>query len=94
MGIPKLPKFKTDALQAARELSSFIVPNIVGIGVAGNAARSLAAASEAASSYCKFFGNTGLAAGAFVDSTNKLNEKDDNNQGSLKRRCFLLRSNG
>ena len=90
VGIPKLPKFKTDALQAARELSSFIVPNIVGIGVAGNAARGLAAASKwkaASSATVKFFGNTGLAAGvgAFVDATNKLNEKDDNLQGSLKK---------
>jgi len=90
VGIPKLPKFKTDVLQSARELSSFIVPNVVGIGVAGNAARGLAAASKwkaASGTVARFFGNTSLAAGvgAFVDSTNKLNEKDDNLQGSLKK---------
>ena len=90
VNIPKLPKFKTDALQSAREISSFVVPNLFIAGRAVQGARALQAATKwkvGQGALAKFIGETGVAAGtgAFVDGVNKINEEDDNLQGSLKK---------
>jgi hypothetical protein len=88
--LPKIPKFKGELQQAAREISSFIVPTILltkGLGAAGKAAQAKVAWEAGKKSLVKFMGEAGIAAGAgaFVDATNKLNESDDNLQGSLKK---------
>ena len=87
---PKLPKFKNELAQAAREISSFLLPTIGltrGFGAAGKAAQAKVGWEVGKSAIMKFIGETGVAAGAgaIVDSTNKLNETDDNLQGSLKK---------
>lgn len=88
--IPKLPKFKNEVMQAAREISSFVIPTIFvtrGLGAGAKAAQAKVAWEAGKNSLVKFLGETGIAAGAgaFVDATNKINESDDNLQGSLKK---------
>lgn len=88
--IPKLPKFQNELTQAAREISSFVVPTVFltrGLGAAGAAANAKVKWELGKSALMKWLGNTGIAAGsgAFVDATNKLNETDDNLQGTLKK---------
>jgi len=88
--IPKIPKFKNEVLQAAREISSFIIPTVFltkGLGAGAKAAQAKVAWKAGKDSLVKFLGEAGIAAGsgAFVDATNKLNESDDNLQGSLKK---------
>lgn len=88
--VPKIPKFKNEVLQAAREISSFIIPTVFvtrGLGAGAKAAQAKVAWEAGKNSLVKFLGEAGIAAGAgaFVDATNKLNESDDNLQGSLKK---------
>lgn len=88
--IPKAPKFKNEVLQAAREISSFIIPTVLltrGLGAGAKAVQAKVAWEAGKNSLVKFLGEAGIAAGsgAFVDATNKLNESDDNLQGSLKK---------
>lgn len=90
INIPKLPKFQNRVTQAARELSSILVPTIVltrGIGGLGKLANARVGWKAGQNELVKFLGETGVAAGAgaFVDATNKLNETDDNLQGTLKK---------
>ena len=88
--IPKIPKFKSDLMQSARELSSIILPTVFltrGLGVVAKGANAKFAWKLGQGELAKFVGEAGLAAGAgaFVDGVNTLNEKDDNLQGSLKK---------
>ena len=88
--VPKIPKFKSELMQAARELSSIILPTVFltrGLGAGARLANAKVAWKVGQSELMKFVGETGLAAGvgAFVDGTNKLNQTDDNLQGSLKK---------
>jgi hypothetical protein len=88
--IPKIPKFKNDLFQAARELSSIVIPTVLitrGLGGAASAANAKVKWELGKNALVKWLGETGVAAGAgaFVDATNKLNETDDNLQGSLKK---------
>ena len=90
VNVPKIPKFKNDLAQAAREISSFIIPTVFltrGLGAAGKAAQAKVGWEVGKSAIMKFIGEAGVAAGAgaIVDSTNKINETDDNLQGSLKK---------
>ena len=90
INIPKLPKFQNRVTQAARELSSILVPTIVltrGLGGLGKLANARVGWKAGQNELVKFLGETGVAAGAgaFVDATNKLNETDDNLQGTLKK---------
>ena len=88
--LPKIPKFKNELFQAAREISSFIVPTVLitrGLGGAASAANAKVKWEMGKNALVKWLGEAGIAAGsgAFVDATNKLNESDDNLQGSLKK---------
>ena len=88
--IPKIPKFKNELFQAAREISSVVLPTILltkGLGAAGAATQAKVKWELGKNALVKWFGEAGVAAGAgaFVDATNKLNETDDNLQGSLKK---------
>lgn len=88
--LPKIPKFKNELFQAAREISSFVVPTILitrGLGGAAAAANAKVKWEMGKNALVKWLGEAGIAAGsgAFVDATNKLNETDDNLQGSLKK---------
>ena len=88
--LPKIPKFKNELFQAAREISSFVVPTVFitrGLGGAASAANAKVKWEMGKSALVKWLGEAGIAAGsgAFVDATNKLNETDDNLQGSLKK---------
>jgi len=90
VNIPKLPKFQNRLTQAGRELSSILVPTIVltrGLGGLGKLANARVGWKAGQNELVKFLGETGVAAGAgaFVDATNKLNETDDNLQGTLKK---------
>jgi hypothetical protein len=88
--VPKVPKFQNDIAQTVRELSSVIVPTAVLTSkgqAAGAAANAQVAWGIGQSALVKWLGNTGIAAGAgaYVDATARLNETDDNLQGSLKK---------
>ena len=88
--IPKIPKFQNDIFQAAREISSFVIPTVLltrGAGAAAGAANAKLKWEVGKSALMKWLGEAGIAAGsgAIVDATNKLNEQDDNLQGSLKK---------
>ena len=88
--VPKLPKFKNEIAQAAREISSFVLPTIFltrGLGFLGKAGQAKVGWEIGKSELMKFVGETGIAAGAgaIVDTTNKLNESGDNLQGTLKK---------
>ena len=89
-GAPKLPKFQNDAAQAVREISSVVVPTLwlTSRGqLAGAAANARIGLGIGKSELVKWLGTAGVSAGAgaFVDATNKINETDDNLQGSLKK---------
>ena len=87
---PKVPKFHNDIAQSVREISSIVVPTLwltakgQNVGAAANARIGLGIGK---SELVKWVGVTGISAGAgaFVDATNKVNESDDNFQGSLKK---------
>jgi hypothetical protein len=88
--IPKIPKFKNDLFQAARELSSIVIPTVLitrGLGGAASAANAKVKWELGKNALVKWLGEAGIAAGsgAFVDATNKLNETDDNLQGTFKK---------
>jgi len=90
VNIPKIPKFQNRLTQSARELSSILVPTILltrGLGGLGKVANARVGWKAGQNELVKFLGETGVAAGAgaFVDATNKLNETDDNLQGTLKK---------
>ena len=87
---PKLPKFRNELAQAAREISSIVLPTIAltRLGsVGGKAAQAKVGSEFGKNALVKFISESGLAAGAgaFVDVTSKLNETDDNVQGTLKK---------
>jgi hypothetical protein len=88
--LPKIPKFKNEVFQAAREISSFVVPTVLltrGLGGAASAANAKVKWEMGKNALVKWLGEAGIAAGsgAFVDATNKINETDDNLQGTLKK---------
>lgn len=88
--LPKHPKYRSQLAQAVREISSVVVPTIAltRVGVkAGKAANTKINAKLGQSELVKWLGEAGVAAGAgaFVDATNKINESDDNLQGTLKK---------
>ena len=90
VNIPKIPKYQNKMIQAGRELASIIVPTILlqrGGNSLGKMANSRVGWKLGQNELVKFIGEAGVAAGtgAFVDATNKLNEKDDNFQGSIKK---------
>ena len=90
VNVQKPPKFKNELAQAAREISSFLLPTIFltrGFSAAGKAAQAKVGLEAGKNALVKFISEAGVAAGAgaIVDSTNKLNETDDNLQGSLKQ---------
>jgi hypothetical protein len=87
---PKLPKFQNEAAQAVREISSVVVPTmwLTSRGqLAGASANARIGLGIGKSQLVKWLGTAGMGAGmgAFVDATNKLNETDDNLQGTLKK---------
>ena len=87
---PKVPKFHNEIAQSVRELSSVVIPTLwltakgQNVGAAANARIGLGIGK---STLVKWVGTTGIGAGAgaFVDATNKINETDDNLQGTLKK---------
>jgi hypothetical protein len=88
--IPKIPKFRNEIAQAARDISSFIVPTLLlhkGLGAAGKAANAKIGWQLGKSELVKFIGEKGVAAGAgvAVDAINTQNETGDNLQGTLKK---------
>jgi hypothetical protein len=88
--LPKIPKFKNELFQAAREISSVVLPTVLitrGLGGAASAANAKVKWELGKNALVKWLGEAGIAAGsgAFVDATNKLNETDDNLQGTLKK---------
>lgn len=90
VNLPKIPKFKSELIQSARELTSIVAPTIMltKAGVkAGNAANARVGWAAGKSELMKWVGEAGVSAGAgaVVDSVSKLNETDDNLQGSLKK---------
>lgn len=93
--IPKAPKFENQVAQSIREISSIVIPTVVlgGAGSAGIAAR--AGQVSKATKLGKFLsdpltkhlGNMAFTAGAgaAVDYTVELNQKDDNLAGTLRK---------
>lgn len=88
--IPKVPKFKNDVAQSIREISSLILPNLLVAGKAVQGIRGIKAVQSsklAQGALARWLGPAAISAGvgAGVDSINKINESDDNLQGSLKK---------
>ena len=88
--IKKVEGFNSPLAQGLREISSFVVPSLLGVGLAGKAIKGLSFVKKsqiAQAALTRMIGNTALSAGvgATVDSVNTLNETDDNLQGSLKK---------
>lgn len=83
LNLKKRAKFENEAIQQARELSSFIIPNIV-VGRAGMKAgaklNTMLPSRLQNSAALKAIGGVGMSAGtgAYVDYTNKLSQTDDN----------------
>jgi hypothetical protein len=90
VNIPKATKYQNQYAQASRELSSFIIPNLVlaktGIG-AGVAANNLAKLKVGQSALVKLLGTAGVetGTGVVVDYINANSTEGDNVQGTLKK---------
>ena len=90
VNIPKATKYQNQYAQASRELSSFIIPNLLlaktGIG-AGVAANNLAKLKLGQSALVKLLGTAGVEAGTgvAVDYINANSLEGDNVQGTLKK---------
>ena len=90
VNLPKHPKFRSDLAETVRQLSSVIIPTIflsrAGIK-GGKALNAKVKAPVGQSELMKWFGEAGVSAGAgaYVDANAKINESDDNLQGSLKK---------
>ena len=90
VNIPKATKYQNQYAQASRELSSFIIPNLVlaktGIG-AGVAANNLAKLKVGQSALVKLLGTAGVetGTGVLVDYINANTADGDNVQGTLKK---------
>lgn len=88
--LKKRPVFENNAVQAVRNLSSFLGPMLLlrkAAGAAGSAAQSRVGAKLGEDAAFKWFANRGLdiGVGAYVGATNKLSESDDNLAGTLKK---------
>ena len=90
VNIPKATKYQNQYAQASRELSSFIIPNLllaktgIGAGVAANNAMKLKVGQSA---LVKLLGTAGVEAGTgvAVDYINANSLEGDNVQGTLKK---------
>ncbi len=81
--IPEIPKFKNQDVQVVREVSSFIGPNLLGIGLLGNTFKAIHGANKIKllqalgnNRAFQWFANRGLEAGvgAAVDQTSRHSE--------------------
>lgn len=90
INVPKVPKFKNELAQAAREITSFVAPTLGltgGLGALGKAAQAKVGWQIGKTELMKFIGEKGIAAGsgAIVDSINQQSTTGDNLQGTLKK---------
>jgi len=92
----KSPRYENEVAQSVRELSSFVLPMIFGAGIVSKGVKGISALPGIARVGAKFpstsrAGKWALSlgldtgVGAFIDSTNKLNQVDDNLAGYLKK---------
>ena len=85
---PKIPEFENEVAQSIREISSIVIPTVLlsGFGSAGLASKAKNI-KFFADPLVKKIGTTGfsMGAGAAVDYTVEINQKDDNLAGSLKK---------
>ena len=92
INMKKRAPFKNDAVQALRQIGSFVIPAVAlkKVGVKGmtavNARMPAPMKAFGNNRYVKFLGEASmdLGAGAYVDYTNKYNESDDNLARTLK----------
>ena len=88
--LPKIPEFENEVAQTVREMGSVVLPTVglaaSGVGIAGAGAK-LSKLKFLADPMVARLGNIGLSAGAgaFVDYTVEINQKDDNVAGVLKK---------
>ena len=93
--IPKVPKFESDVSQSIREISSIVLPT-VGLTMAGGAGLGAAAGRLGTTTKVGKFLNDPLVkslgtkafsagAGAAVDYTVEINQRDDNLAGTLRK---------
>lgn len=92
LDLKKRPEYRNKVVQSAREISSFLIPTVLmtRAGVKGGTALKgkLPLPDKVANSQLlKLIGETSVAAGAgaWVTSTNKLSETDENLPGALKK---------
>ena len=86
--VPKIPEFENEVAQSIREISSIVIPTVLlsGYGTMGLASKAKNI-KFFADPLVKKIGATGfsMGAGAAVDYTVEINQKDDNLAGSLKK---------
>lgn len=92
LNLKKRPEYRNKLVQSAREISSFLIPTVVlsraGVKAGTGLKAKLPLPNKVANSQLlKFIGETSVSAGAgaWVDSTNKLSETDENLPGTLKQ---------
>jgi len=90
VNIPRLPKYEQEGLQAVRDLSSILIPTMGLTGKLnkfGKAAHAKVGWKIGNDPLVKFIGKTGIGAGAgaLVDGTAPVQERDHNALGQLKK---------
>ena len=88
--IPELPKYRSEGLQAVRDISSVVVPSIYiakGLGAAGTAAHSKVGWKLGNDAFVKWVSNAGIAglSGVIADEVAPVQERDHNALGMLKK---------
>ena len=86
--VPKIPKYEEEVTQSIRELSSIILPTMMGTGAAlGQIGKATKGVKFLNDPIVKYLGTTALSAGvgAAVDYTVEFNGTDDNAAGALKK---------
>ena len=92
----KPPRYENEVAQSIRDLGSFVLPMVFGAGIVSKGVKgvsalpgltNIASRFPSTSRAGKWALSLGLdtSVGAFIDSTNKLNEVDDNLAGYLKK---------
>jgi len=87
--IPQLPAYKSEGLQAVRDISSVIIPSIYltkGLTSVGTAAHTKVGWSLGNDPFVRWLGTTGIAAlsGVIADEVAPVQERDHNALGALK----------
>lgn len=90
VNVPKVPKFEQEVTQTVRELSSVVVPTLVGTGLVTSGIKGTSAVRNSkflSDPLVSWIGTTAASAGvgATVDYALEFNQEDDNLTGTLRK---------